>query len=308
MENKVSVVIVNRNGENFLKSAFDSAIEQGKIVGEIIVVDNASTDNSLEIIKKYPVRVIKNKKNSGFAAGNNQGIKAAKYPYILLLNMDAKIEKDSLKKMLNIIERDEKIGCVLPVILNPDRSIQSLGITHLISGLGINQRDSKEKIFGFYGACVLLRKEMLDKIGKFDNVFFTFYEDLELSYRIRLSKWKIGVSEDVYIIHKGSGAGAYHKYYFLHRNKWIIILRYWALNWILAVLPIILFIDFLSIIRALLSGKILDAIRARAYIIKNFFNIRIQGKEYQNVFKKLFPMLDKNLYLIEVIKATVSRK
>ena len=302
MENTVSIVIVNRNGEGFLKDALDSVIEQGKIVGETIIVDNASSDNSLEIIKDYPVIIIKNERNKGFAAGNNQGIKAAKYPYILLLNMDAKIEQGALSKMLKKMESNEEIGCVLPIILNPDRSTQSLGLTHSISGLGINQKSSKEEIFGFYGACVLLRKKMLNEIGGFDDAFFTFYEDLELSYRIRLSRWKFAFSKDAYIIHKGSGAGNYHKYYFLHRNKWIVILRYWALNWVFVVLPIILSVDFFSIIGALLNGKILDAIRARIYIIKNSFNIRVQGRKYQTRFKNLLPLLDRNLYLVNIIK------
>ncbi len=305
MQNKISVVIVNRNGEDFLKDALDSVIEQGEIVGEIIVVDNASTDNSLEIIKEYSARVIKNAKNVGFAAGNNQGIKAAKYPYILLLNMDAKIEQGALSKMLKKMESNGEIGCVLPIILNPDKSIQSLGLTHSISGMGINQKDSKEKIFGFYGACVLLRKDMLDETGGFDDEFFTFYEDLELSYRIRLSRWKMGFSKEAYIIHKGSGAGTYHKYYFLHRNKWITILRYWDVNWIFADLPIILFTDFLSIFGALLNGKLLDAIRARYYIKRNFFKIRVQGRKYQKRFKKLLPMLGRKLYILGTIKRKV---
>jgi len=302
MENKVSVVIVNRNGEKYIENALNSVITQGNIVGEIIVIDNASADNSLEIIGNYPVRLIKNNKNLGFAEGNNQGIKEAKYPYILLLNMDAVLKKDSLKKMLNCIEGDEKIGCVLPVILNPDRSIQSIGITHSISGLGLNEKDNKNNVFGFYGACVLLRKGMLDEIGGFDNTFFTFYEDLELSYRIRLSQWKMEFSDDAYIIHKGGGAGTYKKYYFLHRNKWIIILRYWNINGIFAGLPIILFIDFLSIIGALLNGKVLDAIKARFYIMRNYFYIRNQGKEYQRKFRKILPLTDKRIYLSYLLK------
>jgi len=306
MENKVSVVIVNRNGEGFLKDTLDSVVLQGKVVGEIIVVDNASTDNSLEILKNYPVRLIRNERNLGFAEGNNQGIKKAKYPYILLLNMDAVLEKNSLKKMLNSIEGAGKIGCVLPVILNPDRSIQSIGITHSISGLGLNEKKDKNNVFGFYGACVLLRKEMLDEIGGFDNTFFTFYEDLELSYRIRLSQWKMEFSDDAYIIHPGGGAGNYHKYYFLHRNKWIIILRYWDINGIFAGLPIILWVDFLSIIDAALHSKIWDAIHARYYILWNFFKIRMEGKKYQKRSKELLPLLNRDLYIMNIINKRLS--
>ena len=99
MDKKVSVVIIVRNGEEYIKDAINSVLLQGKIVGEIIVIDNNSQDRTSDILKDYPVRYIKNKENTGFAGGCNQGIKLSKYPYILLLNMDTIMGKDILKKI-----------------------------------------------------------------------------------------------------------------------------------------------------------------------------------------------------------------
>lgn len=113
---KVSVVTPNYNGEKFLKTFFDSLNEDSECIGEVIIVDNGSTDSSIDYIKNnefnFPVVLIENTKNLGFAPAVNQGILKAKYEYIFSLNNDTEVKKGSIRQMLNLITSNNNIFSV----------------------------------------------------------------------------------------------------------------------------------------------------------------------------------------------------
>ena len=113
---KVSVVTPNYNGEKFLKTFFDSLNEDSELIGELIIIDNGSTDKSKEYIENYsfrfPVNLIENSKNVGFAPAVNQGINQAKYDYIFSINNDTEVKKGSIKALADLISSSEDIFSV----------------------------------------------------------------------------------------------------------------------------------------------------------------------------------------------------
>lgn len=216
----LSIVILNYNQKNFLKVCLNGILKvQPKINYEIIVVDNASTDGSRKMlagfkIKDSKLKIIFNKKNLGFGSGCNVGIKESKGKYILLLNPDIAVLDNSIEKLIKYLEENKKVGIVGPQLLNPDKTIQKscyrypnwyipiLRRTFLAKFPWAKKELEKYLMFGFnhqekkevdwiLGAALMLRKEMLKKIGLFDKKFFLYFEDIDLCRRANQANWKI---------------------------------------------------------------------------------------------------------------------
>lgn len=199
-----SVVILNHNGEEFLKECLDSLEKQAYPNYEIIVVDNASTDSSIKLIERnYPwVRVIKSKTNLGYAGGNNLGIENARGNYIVILNNDTAVDKHWLEELVGIAESDRKIGIVGGKVYYFDcpNKIQSIGgrlhewnnFILFGSRIGENQEDIGQyekcgEIDYALGCAFLIKKEVLENIGLFDEKYFIYNEEIELAYRAKKS-------------------------------------------------------------------------------------------------------------------------
>jgi len=205
---RISIIVLNWNGQKHLETCFNSIKEQDYENFETLLVDNGSADNSVEFVEKnFPfVRVIKLKENIGFASGNNVGIKEATGDYILTLNNDTKLEKACLKNLMEVVEKNPEIGMFslkMMFFYEPDL-INSTGTLIYKDGSAMNrgmkQKDEKqfeqiEEIFGPCAGAALYKKEMLEdiKLGDdeyFDNDFFIYLEDADLSLRAQLKNWK----------------------------------------------------------------------------------------------------------------------
>ncbi len=200
----ISVVIVNWNRRELLRAAFESLAAQHGVDFEVIVVDNGSSDGSVEMIDsfatRFPLRLIRNRENRGFCAANNQGIAVARGKFVALLNNDAEADPDWLSVLLRAGEERSEIGMVASKILvhEDPRRIDKVG--HLIYPDGQNRgRGSGEVDRGQYdqttdclwpdGCAALYRKAMLDEIGGFDEDFFAYADDAELGLRGRIAGW-----------------------------------------------------------------------------------------------------------------------
>jgi len=202
----ISVIIVNYNSKDLLKKCLDSVRGQGFKDVEVIVVDNASTDDSVQMIQSfYPwVKLIQNSRNLYFCRAQNQGIESAKGNFILSLNSDCVLDKDFLKGVLSAGSLDARIGIVSGKLLRPDKkTIDSTGLflgrsrKAVERGYGRKdkgQYDDPGYIFGSSGACAFFRRRMLedikDKNGYFDERFGMYYEDLDLCWRAQKKAWK----------------------------------------------------------------------------------------------------------------------
>lgn len=227
---KLSIIIVNWNVIQLLSNCLDSIKKNlADIDYEVIVVDNASTDGSAQILKeKYPwITLIENKNNEGFARANNQGFEIARGEYILILNPDTLIKGGSIQKMINVLNTNSYIGIVGPRIVDEYGSItpackrKSLNLKHIlirrfqiekVAMFLINRIEYLRRNYyrSFYksstvsclqGACMLVRKKHLDTVGYFDENVPMYLDDIDLCYRFKKSNFELYYCAESEIIH-----------------------------------------------------------------------------------------------------------
>lgn len=198
----ISIIIVNYNGKKWLKKSLNSLCLQTYKNFEIIFVDNASTDGSIEFIKNnYPkVKIVQNKKNFGFAGGNNIGLKKAKREYIFLLNNDTVVDKYCIENLLKAFKKIPNLASVQPKILLMDDNdkIDECGAYWTDSttlyhygyhkNASFNQYNKPMPFFSNMGAAMLIKKDLIDKIGLFDDDFWCYYEETDFCHRV----WLVG--------------------------------------------------------------------------------------------------------------------
>lgn len=230
----VSIVILNYNGKAFLERCLPSLLGQSYPEIEIILVDNASSDDSLDYLRKeFPsVKIIANKENLGFAAGNNIGIKAAEGELIATLNNDTEATPSWLEELVKGIISNENVGMCASKMLfmkNP-KLINSTGICISRSGAcwdrGMFERDQGqyeliEEVFGPSAGAAIYRKSMLKEIGLFDEDFLAYMEDADLAFRGRLAGWRCLYIPKAVVYHAHGGTGGYmtdYTIYYGNRN------------------------------------------------------------------------------------------
>jgi GT2 family glycosyltransferase len=233
----ISTVILNWNGKAYLRPCLQSVKGQTYPNIEMILVDNGSTDASVEYIKNlFPdLRLLVNRKNMGYGAGNNRGIQEARGRYIFVLNSDTELETGCVEALWTCIETDQEMGVTTPKILLYDKKdiIDAAGLTVYPDGLSIGRGrlepqeryTQREEVFFGSGCASLYRREMLNEIGLFDADFFAYAEDTDLGWRARLSRWKaFYVPEAVVYHHHSKEFGAYSpmKAFLVERNRiWV---------------------------------------------------------------------------------------
>jgi GT2 family glycosyltransferase len=215
----ISIIIVNYNTKGFLEDCLNSIYKHSfAITFEIIVVDNASTDNSLLMIKERfkNVRLIENTENIGFGRANNIGIKAALGKYVFLLNSDTILLNNVLKIFYDFMEQNPKIAISGGALyINETTKTHSYGyfptvIGEILNSLNLYKKLYKEKehsvntkVEYITGADMFIRKEVLDEVGLFDEDFFMYYEETELTYRIKKQNYLTYLIPEAQIIHFG---------------------------------------------------------------------------------------------------------
>lgn len=215
----VSIVIVNWNGGKIFEDCLKTLKNLDYKSWELIVVDNGSIDGSQWLPRnfQFPIsdfQLIQNKKNLGFAPANNQGVKALRGEYILLLNNDTKVPKDFLTKMVERMQGDPEIGAMQPKIKLMDKPSHLdnagtfLTATGFLEHWGFMENDRREFdkeriIFSAKGACLLTKKEVIRKAGGlFDDGFVSYFEDSDFCHRVWLAGYKVLYYPATFIYHK----------------------------------------------------------------------------------------------------------
>lgn len=217
MKKRIAVVVPNWNGDEYLDQCL-VALKDQTIEHTVFVVDNGSVDNSKEIIENSGVTGIYLDKNYGFAGGVNRGIERAMeegFEYVFLLNNDAKAAPDSIEKLYEAIKKDKKIGIATGKFLTFDgKKLDSTGDFYSTWGLpfprgrgstDINAYDELTDIFGGTGGASMYRVELFKDIGIFDEDFFAYFEDVDLSFRAQLRGWKAKFVPEAKIFHHIGG-------------------------------------------------------------------------------------------------------
>lgn len=202
----ISVIIVSYNTAALTLGCLDS-LWQAQGDKEIFVVDNASTDNSVDAIRRqHPaVTLIANAQNRGFGAANNQALKICRGRYVVFLNPDTTIEKDTLQKAVAFMEANPQTGLAGAKILNPDGTLQE-SVSYRYPGESFTRGETSAltgKIASVLGAFMIARKSLLDELHGFDEDFFLYGEDEDLAWRIREKGFSIGFMEDASVLHWG---------------------------------------------------------------------------------------------------------
>ncbi len=298
MMKKVFIVIVNYNTEKDTKNLLASLqrIEKNNFNLQIIVVDNGSEikfqlDHQEE---KENITILRNDENKGFAGGYNIGIceaLAQKADYVLIINNDTKVYSDMLKNLLKILQSDSKIGVTVPKIyfakgheFYKDRySEKELGKVIWYAGGYIDwkniksvhrgvdevdhgQYDKTEPIDFATGCCMLFKSEVLEKIGLFDERYFLYYEDADLSQRIKKAGFKIYYAPQAMLIHinaaSSGGPGNKLHDYFLTRNQMLFGFTYAPLRSKIAL--------FRQSLRLLLNGRLIQKQAVKDFYLRKF--------------------------------------
>ncbi len=246
----ISVIIVNHNGEEHMRRCLESLRSSGPEI-EILVVDNASSDGSLDMVREiFPeARVFEQNRNLGFGAANNLAAKEARGESLLLLNADAWLEAGALQLLHERLRREDRLALVAPALFYPDGRRQFVWSPERgVAGEALQQlRNPFEKqgwahgatmrhlsrLVGrlwFTAACVLVRSDAFAAVGGFDEMFFMYFEDVDLCVRLENAGWRLAQEPDAVVHHAGGFARHPHvddvyrpsqlRYYALHRPQW----------------------------------------------------------------------------------------
>jgi len=221
---KTTVVIPNYNGIQYLTPCLEALLHDQSQEYDIIIVDNGSTDGSAEYIKslqkkqaEHPVFLIENSENMGFCKAVNQGIEAAKTPYVALLNNDTKIIQGFVMHLEQALESGKDVFSVSAKMLMMDRPdrIDGAGDYYcalgwaFARGKGRNASDpgyqKRQEVFSACGGAAIYRKDVLERIGLFDENHFAYLEDLDLGYRAKIYGYRNLYEPKAQVYHVGSG-------------------------------------------------------------------------------------------------------
>ena len=309
----ISVIIVNYNGFGLLKECLDSLRGQTFRDFEIILVDNASSDGSVELVEeRYPeVSLIKNRKNYGYGIGNNRGIAAAKGKYIVLLNNDANADPHFLEALIKTAGNNNRVGMFAPKILNYFNRdiIDSAGLIMYRDGIA-RGRGRLEKDRGQYnnieevifpsGCACLYSREMLNDIGSFDEDLFLYLDDVDMGLRARIAGWKCKYVPNAIVYHKYSATTKPYsalKGFMVERNRIWIMIKYFPISMIV-LSPFFTIIRYAHYIYGIWMRKGIGIKVARSEPVYKIVWVII--KAYFSAFKGVRNMLKKRNEMIKL--------
>jgi len=268
-DNKVTIVIPHFNGEEILRRCIISLQETEYKDFCIVVVDNGSTDRSVDMVRSsFPdVVILENHRNMGFAAGCNTGIRFSSSPFVVLLNNDTEVTPGWLGPLLEAAEKDELVAAVQPKLLSlrePDRfdycggaggELDIFGYPYVWGRLfntiekDRGQYDSKRRIFWASGAAILLRRSSLDRVGLLDEDFFAHMEEIDLCWRLHWAGYKVVFVPQSVVFHS-SGAtlneDSIRKMVLNHRNSIIMILKNHTAGALIWILPFRIILEIIT--------------------------------------------------------------
>lgn len=289
----VSVVIVNFNGRHFLKRCLNTLMDTIYPEYEIIIVDNASTDGSLEDIEltfgENPrIKIVKNTKNLGHAEGCNIGARMTNSQYIVFLDSDIEFETKSwLSELVNAMENNSKIGLAqAKIVLAEDKrcldyvcfAIDALGTWAATYGSKEENINKNFEIFAASSGCCIIRRDVFDQVGGFDADYFIYDDDTDISLRTRLLGYKVMFIPSAVVLHRGgilrgvSGMMLYHS----SKNRLITVIKNYELRniwWRFSVLTFFTFIVSAVFFAVKKHNEARATLKGAINPIRNFSNI-----------------------------------
>ena len=261
-QKKVSVCIVTLNASKYLHHCLTLLEKsQGAEVEQIIVVDNRSNDNTVKMIheKHSSVTLIQNNRNEGYTIPMNRAMKEADGEYLLILNPDAFVKPKAVAALANFLDLHPEVGIAGPKVLNVDGTFQKScrrgvarpwNVISYFTGLAARFPDNSKytgyhlshldenilnEVDGVSGSCMMIRRNLIDKIDCFDERFFAYQEDSDYCFRAKAAGWKIYYVPEAEVIHDaGRGGSAAYKYRSLfewHRSYYLLYKKHFSADY-----------------------------------------------------------------------------
>ncbi len=278
MQPLVSVVILNWNGRHHLETFLPTVKAHACSGMELVVADNASSDESVEWLRTHhpDVRIIQLDKNYGFAKGYNEALKQVDARYYLLLNSDVEVTKGWLEPMINLLEADPGIGACQPKILmyHDKASFEYAGAAGgWLDALGypfargrifdyceqdLGQYNDVTEVFWASGASLLVHAELYHRLGGLDEFFFAHQEEIDFCWRLQLAGYRVMVCPDSVVYHVGGGTlpkGNEWKVFLNFRNNLVMLAKNLPWYEVIWKIPVRFGLDAISAWKSLLEGQ-----------------------------------------------------
>ena len=292
----VSIIIVNWNAKEYLKGCLESILSQSFTDYEIILVDNASSDDSVNFVKdNFPqVKIIKNKNNVGFAEGNNIGIANSSGKIIVLFNPDAVADKDWLSILINVIQSSKKIAAVTGKMYYLDNKYEKDAVFCTWSKIdpfsaapyNFHNNEPVSKVDYLSGAAMVIKRDVLDKIGLMDSDYFLYFEETDLCARMIRAGYDLMYVPSAIVRHAVSPlSNSENKVYYMERSRIRFVLKNFDLLYVVSFFFIFwarLFLSFLEISKT-----------------ETFLEPRLDYEQYRGICQilKKHYMQEENIYL-----------
>ncbi|MCW4009512.1 MAG: glycosyltransferase family 2 protein [Candidatus Bathyarchaeota archaeon] len=218
----VSIIILNFNGQNYLYNCISSVLESNYSNFEVILVDNASTDQSVALLenafgKNQRLKIVRNSENLGFSAGNNVGFRFASGDYVVFLNNDTVVDSQWLTNVIDVLENDVTIGLAQSMLLEiAGSAVQSAGVLYadyllrgFSIGVGVAATTEFPEVFEVsfaVGAAMIIKRTLIEQIGLFEPIVPFYYDDTLLSFKVWLAGKRVVTVSTSKVYHKGGDA------------------------------------------------------------------------------------------------------
>lgn len=303
----VSVVVLNYNGMKFVDRCLRSVLNTDYPNFEVIFVDNASTDESLEHAKKKfgrdpRLKFVANDKNYGFARGNNIGLEHARGEYIVFLNNDTEVNPDWLGELIEVMSSDPSIGAAQSKLLamHDPKRIDACGLMLTPYGFFVErgageidrgQYDSVTEIFAAKGAVIAIKREILDEVGPFDVDYFIFSEEADLCWRVWLGGYRVVLVPKSVVFHVTAGTlraiWPKGRPLYWYKNTLTTLLKNLGVKNLIKILPVFVLVSFGGVVKSKKAIYQLPLfIKANGGVIANFRDIWKKRMKVQRRIRK----------------------
>ncbi len=272
-----AVVILNWNGEQWLRTFLPGVVERSRAHARVIVADNGSDDGSIAWLRSTmpEVELIELGSNLGFAGGYNAALRQVDAEYLILLNSDVEVTEGWIPGLKEFLLRDDRMAACQPKVLSHGRRgyfehagaaggfIDRNGYPFCrgrifeITEKDHGQYDDDREVFWATGACLLIRAEAFRQVGGFDASLFAHMEEIDLCWRLRRTGWRIGYTSRATVLHVGGGAlgyGSPRKTYLNFRNSLCVLTKNLRSRWILGRIIRRLILDDMAALKFILEG------------------------------------------------------
>jgi len=327
MKNKIAIIIAAYNGSRWIQkclasvfSAKGGSASGGRFDADVILVDNASSDGTADIVEKeFPqVDVIRSAQNLGFVGGSNLGIREALrhgYEYILILNQDTEIEPNFLVEIVRVAS-SKNVGIVQGMlVLGGERSLANNAgnaLHYLGFGFVKHYREPVERLssrepfeIGYAsGAALLVKRSVLERVGVLDEKFFMYHEDLDLCWRAKLAGYQVLLAPQAVAYHYYEFNRNKEMFYWTERNRWAVLLQNYSAKSLVLLSPMLLAIEVMMLLYSLAGGWLGKKLRSYGWVWLHVPHILRQRRKVQTMRtvsdKDIFKTMDAEFSFAEI--------